>query len=235
MHWKTCTRAAHIGAVCALSTLTIYTPEAGAAPGDSTTQSTAVKDGSHDFDFIYGKWRMPNHRLKKRLAGSHDWADFITCDEGSPLPGGIGDIDYWKASYWKDFVGVTVRTYDRKTGLWRIYWVDNTFSEGVMQPPVVGKFEGNVGVFEGPDTFDGKPILVRFTWTLNPSQVPAPWEQALNPKGSHVVAKWEQAFSSDGGKTWETNWYNEFIHDEHCTPTVMTQGESMTLNQGNPD
>lgn len=45
--------------------------------------------------------------------------------KGALLPGGIGDIDYWKASYWKDFVGVTVRTYDPKTGLWRIYWVDN--------------------------------------------------------------------------------------------------------------
>jgi len=164
---------------------------------------------------------MPNHRLKKRLAGSHEWADFITCDEGSPLPGGIGDIDYWKASLWKDFVGVTVRTYDAKTGLWRIYWVDNTFSEGVIQPPVVGKFDGNIGIFEGPDTFNGKPITVRYTWTINPTpaQTSAPWEQALNPKQSPVVAKWEQAFSKDGGKTWETNWYNEFVHDENCTPT----------------
>ncbi len=32
----------------------------------------------------------------------------------------------------------------------RIYWVDNTFSGGVIQPPVVGKFDGSVGIFEGP-------------------------------------------------------------------------------------
>jgi hypothetical protein len=44
-----------------------------------------------------------------------------------------------KRSYWKDFV---VRTYDPKADLWRLYWVDNTFSEGVIQPPVVGKFNG---------------------------------------------------------------------------------------------
>jgi hypothetical protein len=99
---------------------------------------------------------MPNHRLKKRLAGSNEWADFITCDEASPLPGGIGNIDYWKASYWKDFVGVTFRTYDPKTSLWRLYWVDNTFSEGVIQPPVLGKFDGNLGIFEGRDTFNGR-------------------------------------------------------------------------------
>src|SRR5580658_9541824 len=64
----------------------------------------AVRDGSHDFDFIYGKWRMPNHRLLKRLAGSHEWADFISCDEGTPLAGGIGNTDTWRTNYWKDFV-----------------------------------------------------------------------------------------------------------------------------------
>lgn len=192
-----------------------------AADVSAAPQSSPVRDGSHDFDFIYGRWRMPNHRLKKRLAGSHDWADFISCDEGSSLPGGIGNIDYFKASYWKDFVGVTVRTYDPKTALWRIYWVDNQFSAGVIQPPVVGRFDGNVGIFEGQDTFEGKPILVRFIWTVNPrpSQVAAPWERALNPKGERVVANWQQAFSTDGGKTWETNWYNEIIRDDACTPT----------------
>lgn len=149
---------------------------------------------------------MPNRRLKKRLAGSHEWDNFTTCDEGGPLPGGIGDIDYLKASYWKDFVGMTVRTYDRNTGLWRIYWVDNRFSGGVIQPPVIGKFDGNIGVFEGPDTFNGIPIIVRYIWTLH-------------PKDSQAVAKWEQAFSTDNGRTWETNWYNEFIPEDNCTPT----------------
>ena len=93
--------------------------------------------------------------------GSHEWADFVSCDEASPLPGGVGDIDYFKASYWKDFVGVTVRTYDSNTGLWRIYWVDNRFSAGVIQPPVVGKFKGNVGIFEGRIPIKVYQIVVR--------------------------------------------------------------------------
>ena len=66
----------------------------------------AERDGSHDFDFIYGKFRMPNHRLVKRLAGSHEWTDFISCTEGVPLAGGIGDMDTWRTNYWKDFVGI---------------------------------------------------------------------------------------------------------------------------------
>jgi hypothetical protein len=165
----------------------------------------AVRDGSHDFDFLYGKWRMPNHRLTKRLAGSHSWDDFISCDEAGPLAGGLGNMDVYRTSYWKDFVGMTFRTYDPKTGLWRLYWLDNHFSHGVIQPPVIGKFDGNVGVFTGDDTFNGKPIVVRFIWTIN-------------PEGSQAVAKWQQDFSSDGGKTWETNWRNEIIRDDHCEP-----------------
>ncbi|MHB8814906.1 MAG: hypothetical protein ACYDAE_16750 [Steroidobacteraceae bacterium] len=166
-----------------------------------------VRDGSHDFDFLYGKWRMPNSRLVKRLAGSHEWAGFVTCDEAKPLPGGLGDMDVFRANYWPNFVGITVRTYDPQTGLWRLYWVDNRFAHGAIEPPVIGKFKGNVGVFEGNDTFDGRPIVVRFIWTLN-------------PKGSKVVAKWQQAFSTDGGKTWEVNWRNEIIRDDHCKPTA---------------
>jgi hypothetical protein len=191
-----------------------------ASDSSRSAQPETARDGLHDFDFLYGKWKMPNHRLTKRLACSHEWVDFITCDEAGPLPGGLGDIDYLKASYWKDFVGMTVRTYDPKTGLWRIYWVDKRFSEGVIQSPGVGKFEGNVGIFEGPDTFNGIPIIVRFTWTVNPNlQASDRWEKALNPDNSRVVAKWHEDFSSDGGKTWATNWYNEFIRDDNCTPT----------------
>jgi hypothetical protein len=181
---------------------------ARAAQNNAKPAPAKVRDGSHDFDFLYGKWRMPNHRLVKRLAGSHEWDDFVTCDEGGPLPGGIGDMDIMRANYWPNFVGVTVRTYDPQTGLWRLYWFDNQFSHGVMDPPVIGKFNRDVGVFKGNSTFDGKPIIMRFIWTLN-------------PKGAKVVAKWEQAFSADGGKTWETNWQNELIRDDHCTPTIL--------------
>ena len=215
-------RLAFIEVIFALAWLAICTYSSfAAAQGSTSAQTAAVRDGSHDFDFLYAKWRMPNHRLKKRLAGSQDWDDFISCDEGSALPGGIGDIDYWRTSYWKDFVGVTVRTYDPKTALWRIYWVDNRFSEGVIQPPVAGKFDGDTGVFQGPDTYNGTPIIARFIWTVNPKgwKPVEKWEQALNPQGLPIVAKWEQAFSTDNGKTWETNWYNELVHDDNCTTT----------------
>jgi hypothetical protein len=63
-----------------------------------------------------------------------------------------------------------------------------------MDPPVRGGFKDGVGVFQGADTYNGRPIIARFRWT----------EITAN------TAKWDQAFSTDGGKTWETNWRMEF-------------------------
>src|SRR5215472_8217428 len=71
-------------------------PMAADSQENSKPTPAAVRDGSHDFDFIYGKWRMPNHRLLKRLAGSHEWVDFTSCTEGMPLAGGIGDMDVFR-------------------------------------------------------------------------------------------------------------------------------------------
>ena len=172
----------------------------GTAP---RARPTAVRDGSHDFDFLYGHWKMHNRRLVKRLADSHDWVEFDSFDDARPLPGGLGNQDEYRTDFFKkDFVGLTVRLYDPRTGLWSIYWVDNLSWQGTMQPPEVGKFDGNVGIFEGPDTFDGKPIVVRYIWKVTPD----------DPR---IAAHWEQAFSADGGKTWETNFMNDLMREGH--------------------
>jgi hypothetical protein len=65
---------------------------------------------------------------------------------------------------------------------------------GVLLPPMVGRFKGNVGEFFGDETVDGKRVLCRFHWTRTRDGFP----------------RWEQAFSDDGGKTWEINWIMTF-------------------------
>lgn len=87
---------------------------------------------------------------------------------------------------------MSVRVFDPATGTWAIYWADSRFP-GQLEQPVVGSFSGDVGIFECADTFNGEPILVRFTW----SQIKSP------------TVRWEQAFSADDGKTWETNYITE--------------------------
>jgi hypothetical protein len=54
MNFKILTGAAFIGALLAFSVALTLTNHATAAP------PATVRDGSHDFSFIYGKWRMPN-------------------------------------------------------------------------------------------------------------------------------------------------------------------------------
>ncbi len=48
-------------------------------------------------------------------------------------------------------------------GGWSIYWADSRRC-GVLDPPVFGTFDGDVGVFEGEDTFcraaDPRPVLL---------------------------------------------------------------------------
>jgi uncharacterized protein (TIGR02246 family) len=69
----------------------------------------------------------------------------------------------------------------------------------LLQPPVIGEFRGDTGVFEGDDRFEGKPIRVRYTWR--------------RVDADH--ATWEQAFSPDGGRSWETNWTMALSRERH--------------------
>jgi hypothetical protein len=84
-----------------------------------------------------------------------------------------------------------VRGFDPKDGLWRIWWLDGHYPT-TLDPPVAGGFKDGRGLFFGDDTLNGKPIKVRFIWTVGPAPT------------------WEQAFSPDGGQTWETNWRSRF-------------------------
>jgi len=147
-------------------------------------------DPSHDFDFLYGKWTMHNRRLLKRLAGSRDWVEFDATSDCHPLPGGLGNEDVYRTDYWPNFVGLSLRIFNPKTRQWSISWVDNHNTPGVLQPPQIGTFSNDVGIFDAADMFNGKPVVVRFIWK----------------KFDNDHARWEQAFSPDNGKTWETNW-----------------------------
>jgi hypothetical protein len=148
-----------------------------------------MNDGSHDFDFWIGRWRIRNSRLKERLAASTEWEEFDATGEARFLPGGIGNMDDFVVGEWRPgFVGMTMRLFDPRTKLWSIYWADNV--RCVLGPPVVGAFRDGVGIFEGDDEHDGRPVRVRFQWTHETPD----------------TARWQQAFSADGGATWETNW-----------------------------
>jgi hypothetical protein len=146
------------------------------------------QDGSHDFDFWFGSWKIHNERLKQRLVGCNDWEQFDAIGECAPILGGVGNIDSFETDWHGDFRGMTLRLFNLKTKQWSLYWASNR--DGVLEPPVVGAFSDGIGRFEGPDQHQGKPVRTRFVWSH------------ITP----VSASWEQAMSADGGQTWETNW-----------------------------
>ena len=164
-------------------------PAATPSPG-----SAAITDHSHDFDFLIGKWNVHHWRLKDRLAGNHDWVEFEgTSDLWMTLDGrGTVDDNYIGLPS-SPYRAVGIRAYDPAAQTWAIWWLDERQPRKI-EPPVFGNFQNGIGTFEGDDTFNGKPIKVRFTWS----------------KITASSAHWEQAFSADGGKTWETNWRMDF-------------------------
>ena len=146
-----------------------------------------------DFDFFFGAWNVHNRRLVERLTGSDEWEEFAATVVARPLLDGAGNEDEFRTDYAGGFVGMSFRFFDPERRRWSIYWADSRRT-GVLDPPVFGAFAGDVGIFEGDDTHEGRPIRVRFTWSGVTTPTP----------------RWEQAFSVDGGTTWETNWIMEF-------------------------
>jgi hypothetical protein len=73
MSWKILIRAIFIGATCALSMMIICARESAAATDDSATrQSATLRDGCHDFDFLFGRWKV---HLKRKVPGTDRWTE----------------------------------------------------------------------------------------------------------------------------------------------------------------
>ncbi len=150
-----------------------------------------------DFDFLTGSWKIHNRYLKGRLRGSAEWLEFEARSEVQPVLNGLGNVDrYYATRDGKPMEGLSLRLFNPVTGEWSIYWAD-TVRAGILATPMVGKFENGVGEFFGDEQLDGKKVLCRFRWTHS----------------GEDSAEWRQAFSSDGGKTWETNWIMTFTRE----------------------
>src|SRR5262245_34436666 len=80
------------------------------SPRRTLMQSVAThRDGSHDFDFWPGRWRVRNERLVKRLQGCTEWETFEARVEARLLPGGLGNVDEFHTDHWPGFVGMSFR------------------------------------------------------------------------------------------------------------------------------
>lgn len=148
----------------------------------------------NDFAFAVGDWRVRHRRLRERLVGCTEWVEFDGEMSTQSILGGFGNVEdnllHLPEGPYRAFA---VRSFDRRSQQWSIWWLDAR-SPGQIDVPVVGAFENGVGAFYAEDNLNGIPIHIRFNWFT---------EDPANPR-------WEQAFSKDGGATWETNWTMDF-------------------------
>jgi hypothetical protein len=175
--------------------------------GQATDPTSSPHTGVHDFDFLVGEWHVHHHRLKP---GSQEWVDFEgTCSNRKLMDGGANMEEHSLPAPYGAYRAIALRAYDPKTDQWAIWWLDGRYPSGPLDPPVKGRFENGIGTFYGDYTQDGKP-RTRFLWSnITPTS-----------------ARWEQSLSSDGGKTWTTNWIMTFNRDT----TNSAQGAAVQPN-----
>ena len=171
-------------------------PAAPARPGAAAPPpaTAAAPDEASDFAFLTGTWKIRNRVLDGWLKGSTTWYEYDATAIERPIWGGHGNVEEWDGvSPRRHIQGLAVRLYDPAARHWSIWWADRSLGT-VLSPPVVGGFKNGRGEFFSDSTIDGKPVRTRILWI----------------KLTADTLRWEQAYSTDGGKTWETNWIMSF-------------------------
>lgn len=152
--------------------------------------------GAQAFDFIHGRWEVHNTKLRDNTDPSCDeWVEFDATSEAVPVLRGYGHVDRMDAPDPPDgppFEGLTLRLFDPSDDIWRIWW-SSSRAPGHLDPPMIGTFDGERGMFLADDIVGGRPVQVRFEWRADPSE-----------------PRWQQFFSYDGGETWRCNWVMDF-------------------------
>jgi hypothetical protein len=158
-------------------------------------QSSAERDGQHDFDFEIGTWKIHLSRLQDRLVGSKTWVEFDGTSVTRKVWDGRANLNEFETDSPTGHIeGLTLRVYNPQTHQWSIYWA-NSKDPALGQPiiPMVGEFKDGRGEFYDQELWKGRSVYVRFVWSN------------ITPNSAHF----EQAYSADGGKTWEINWITD--------------------------
>lgn len=184
--------AISLAALIAIASL--QSAQAAPAVQPASVPAATSRDGSRDFAFLIGAWRTRYRLLAKRLHNSHTWYECDGTSSVRPFWGGSGNLEDGDLKCPARYIhGMTLRMYDAASHQWSLYW--GTTKIGLAMPPQVGHFDANgIGDFLAMDTWEGKPVIVRYRWS--------------QPSADHP--HFEQSYSADGGNTWEVNWTTDY-------------------------
>jgi hypothetical protein len=169
---------------------------AALAATEAAVHGAGSQDPQHAFDWEFGTWKTHVRRRLHPLSGTEAWAEYDGTSVVSRIWGGKanlvelevdGPAGHLELASW--------RLYDPETRQWSL----NVASSrgGGLGVPTVGGFKDGKAEFYDDETFDGKPVRVRFVIS------------DVKPGSAHF----EQAFSPDGGKTWELNWIADDVRE----------------------
>lgn len=156
-------------------------------------QRNVEQAGRDVFDFFMGSWKIRNRRLRERLKGSTSWEEFPGTTVARKILDGLGHVEEFTMNRATGpAAGMTLRFFNPQSGQWSVYQANSV--SGFDPYPAIGELKEGRGEFYSQEFFEGRSIFCRTIWS----------EIAENS------FHWEQAFSTDGGKTWETNWISDF-------------------------
>jgi hypothetical protein len=163
--------------VVALSAIVLVLPSVVLAE-DEASAPTADKPCStpdfSQFDFWIGEWDLT-------WGDSAQGTNVITKDYD-----GCVIIEKFDGNPGMPFRGMSVSTFNARTGKWHQTWVDN--AGGYLD--FVGEFVEGKMILSREAEIDGKPEMQRMVWhNINEDELDWNWEK-----------------SSDGGQTWDIAW-----------------------------
>jgi hypothetical protein len=152
-----------------------------------------ARDGAHDFDSEVGTWTIHTKRLMHPLAHANDWMTYDGTKIVTSRWGGRANIAEVKEDGAAGHLNfVAIRLYDPDAQQWSLNFT--SAGNATFGTPLYGELRDGGIEFIGPDTQNGRNILVRFI--------------SREKDADHASS--EQYFSDDGGKTWELNWVNTY-------------------------
>src|ERR1051325_414502 len=165
--------------------------------GKPAAQRVSAADRNRGFDFHFGRWTTHVSRLLHPLSGSKTWAEYDGTSDVAPVWNGrASPFRLNVAGPAGRIQGLGLRLYNPETREWSLNWANS--ADPHFGVPTIRGFARGRGEFVDQETFGGRAILVRNTFS------------GIAPASS----RFEQAFSGDGGKTWETNWIMTFTKEK---------------------